>query len=364
MTIVPNVRILAAMGRWCYGLVFAAAFVAGCASAAVPDEHTQMVGDNADLAGVDLSGGMVVDNCMPNQACQTKNPGDCAAGITFCSGNVQSCVPNMTTQRCYDGPPSTMNKGVCKAGTQTCIGALGSCDGEVQPAAVENCFNDLDDDCDGVVNNGCPDHLTTGTPRLLTAIGTQQRHRVLAALPRRPVRVEDEDVGRQQRRRARRHRARHLLRHADVDARRLELLRHCRRLGDGAHRPAPTGRRADDDVHLRPRLFAGLADARNRRQRHRRRHRRLRPLLRQHGALTRRHQQAVFSMTKAAAALVDNGTNPDGYRNATAFEYDCIRAKCSSATTASSARTSPISSRLRAAASRLQVVANLRRSRW
>jgi hypothetical protein len=28
----------------------------------------------------------------------------------------------------------------------------------------ENCFNDLDDDCDGVVNNGCPVQLTVGSP--------------------------------------------------------------------------------------------------------------------------------------------------------------------------------------------------------
>jgi hypothetical protein len=37
---------------------------------------------------------------------------------------------------------------------------------------VENCFNDLDDDCDGTVNNGCPDHLTTGTPVALTLRGS------------------------------------------------------------------------------------------------------------------------------------------------------------------------------------------------
>lgn len=172
MTIVPNVRILAAMGRLAYGLVLAAAFAAGCASAAAPDEQTQNVGDNADLAGVDLAGGMVVDNCMPNQACTIPgNPGDCAMGTTFCSGDVQSCVPNATTQSCYDGPPGTRNKGICKPGTQTCIGSLGSCDGEVKPAAQEDCFNDLDDDCDGVVNNGCPDHFVTGTPRQLTARG-------------------------------------------------------------------------------------------------------------------------------------------------------------------------------------------------
>ena len=171
MTIVPNVRILAAMGRWCYGLVLMAAFAAGCASAATPQESMQQSTGDTDLGGIDLAGGMVVDNCMSNRACTTTNPGDCAMGMTFCSGNVQSCVPNVTTQRCYDGPAGTANVGVCKPGTQTCIGSLGSCDGEVKPAAVENCFNDLDDDCDGKVNNGCPNTLTTGTPRALTAHG-------------------------------------------------------------------------------------------------------------------------------------------------------------------------------------------------
>lgn len=159
------------MGRWCHGLVFAAAFAAGCASAAAPVEVQQQTGDSSDLSGVDLAGGMVVDNCTPGVACDTMSPGDCAMGHAFCSGNVLSCVPDVTTQRCYDGPAGTQNKGVCKMGTQTCIGALGSCDGEVKPAAQEDCFNDLDDDCDGVVNNGCPDHLVTGTPAALTARG-------------------------------------------------------------------------------------------------------------------------------------------------------------------------------------------------
>ena len=159
------------MGRWRHGLVFAAALVAGCASAAAPTELQQQTGNDVDLGGVDLAGGVVVDHCTPGDTCDTMSPGDCAMGHVFCSGNVQSCVPDVTTQRCYDGPAATMNKGICKAGTQTCIGSVGSCDGQVMPAAVENCFNDLDDDCDGTVNNGCPDHLTTGTPRALTAIG-------------------------------------------------------------------------------------------------------------------------------------------------------------------------------------------------
>ncbi len=159
------------MGRWCHGLVFAAAFAAGCASAAPPVEVQQQTGDGSDGGAVDLAGGMVVDNCTPGVACNTTSPGDCAMGTAFCSGNVLSCVPNVTTQACYDGPAGTMGKGACKPGTQTCIGTLGSCSGEVTPAAVENCFNDIDDDCDGVVNNGCPTTITTGTPHVLTARG-------------------------------------------------------------------------------------------------------------------------------------------------------------------------------------------------
>jgi hypothetical protein len=157
------------MGRWVYGLVVSAAFAAGCASAAVPSEVSQhTTGDGADLAG---STGTIVGSCSDGGSCTTGNPGDCAMGHAVCSGNVQSCVPDVTTQRCYTGPAATANVGVCKPGTQTCIGTLGSCSGEVTPAAIENCFNDLDDDCDGKINNGCPDHLTTGTPRALTAIG-------------------------------------------------------------------------------------------------------------------------------------------------------------------------------------------------
>jgi hypothetical protein len=159
------------MRRWCHGLVFVAALAAGCATAASPDEVTQSTGGDVDMGNVDLAGGMVVDNCTPGVACDTGSPGACSMGLTFCSGNVQSCVPNATTQSCYDGPANTMGQGACKAGTQTCIGSLGTCSGEVTPAAVENCFNDIDDDCDGVVNNGCPTAITTGTPRALTGQG-------------------------------------------------------------------------------------------------------------------------------------------------------------------------------------------------
>jgi hypothetical protein len=158
------------MGRWCYGLLISAALAAGCAVAAPPEEvQEQTGGGDVDMSG----GGPIVDNCTDGNSCDTGNPGDCSMGHEVCSGGGQgTCVPNGTTQSCYDGPASTMGVGVCKPGMQTCIGSLGSCDGEVKPAAQENCFNDLDDDCDGVVNNGCPDHLTTGTPAALTARGS------------------------------------------------------------------------------------------------------------------------------------------------------------------------------------------------
>jgi hypothetical protein len=87
-----------------------------------------------------------------------------------CNGVVDdpSALPTIA---CYDGPPATQNIGICRPGEQFCVqgqwGALkggvftqGYCGGEVLPKA-ENC-NDSgspggaqDDDCNGVVNNGC-----------------------------------------------------------------------------------------------------------------------------------------------------------------------------------------------------------------
>jgi hypothetical protein len=72
------------------------------------------------------------------------------------------CRPIATGQPCYTGAQGTRGHGTCKDGVQTCEG-VGACVGEVLPLAHENCFNADDDDCDGVPNNGCPDHLAIGT---------------------------------------------------------------------------------------------------------------------------------------------------------------------------------------------------------
>jgi hypothetical protein len=104
--------------------------------------------------------------------CATGNPGACAMGTLMCDGKGGStCVPNVTSQSCYSGPVGTAGVGICRAGTQSCIGTLGACSGEVDPATHESCFNNLDDDCDGTINNGCPIGIATGTPRSLSARG-------------------------------------------------------------------------------------------------------------------------------------------------------------------------------------------------
>jgi hypothetical protein len=125
--------------------------VAGCASAGGPP------GDSSS-------------GCTAGAACATGNPGDCAAGHVVCSDGKKSCEPDVTEQPCYSGEPETTHRGTCHPGTQSCIGKLGVCMGAVLPAP-ESCFNQLDEDCDGHVNNGCPMAVTIGLPDLLIARG-------------------------------------------------------------------------------------------------------------------------------------------------------------------------------------------------
>jgi hypothetical protein len=103
-------------------------------------------------------------------SCASGNPGECNAGTTTCSGTLAMCTPNSMVQDCYDGPAGTENVGICKSGTQSCIGTLGMCEGEVLPAMIEDCTNDLDDDCDGQVNNGCADSISLGMPIMVAPL--------------------------------------------------------------------------------------------------------------------------------------------------------------------------------------------------
>ncbi len=99
--------------------------------------------------------------------------GLCAVGTHHCDdAGASVCTSDVTTQACYSGVASTRNLGECHDGTQSCLGtAPGTCAGEALPAAHENCFNNLDDDCDGLINDGCPSTLTLGADQLLSIRG-------------------------------------------------------------------------------------------------------------------------------------------------------------------------------------------------
>jgi len=70
-----------------------------------------------------------------------------------------SCTPR-TTRSCYAGPTATAGVGLCRSGVQTCalssdgtMSSWGTCSGSAVPG-TELC-NGADDDCDGVVDDGC-----------------------------------------------------------------------------------------------------------------------------------------------------------------------------------------------------------------
>ena len=73
-----------------------------------------------------------------------------------CDGTIdENCHCRFDEERpCYTGPSSTRDAGVCHGGKRTCPnGEYTRCLGEVKPTA-EYC-NNLDDDCDGVIDNTC-----------------------------------------------------------------------------------------------------------------------------------------------------------------------------------------------------------------
>lgn len=66
--------------------------------------------------------------------------------------NGGSCEPG-TTQACYTGDPSTQGVGLCRGGTQSCGSdrTWGECSGEVTPSG-ETCGNNVDENCNGMVD--------------------------------------------------------------------------------------------------------------------------------------------------------------------------------------------------------------------
>lgn len=110
---------------------------------------------------------------IPNHAAPTCVDGMCGMGAcdaayancdslstNGCEQNILqdgacSCVPG-TTQSCYQGGPNTQGVGPCKAGTQTCNAdgtSWSACGGGQVLPKSEICSNQVDDDCDGTIDN-------------------------------------------------------------------------------------------------------------------------------------------------------------------------------------------------------------------
>jgi hypothetical protein len=78
--------------------------------------------------------------------------------------------PSDLSAPCVAGAPCVTGKpGVCSPGHLHCDSGT-VCVADTAPT-TESCFNNLDDDCDGAINNGCPDHLELGTEHTLTQHG-------------------------------------------------------------------------------------------------------------------------------------------------------------------------------------------------
>ena len=113
------------------------------------------------------------------ESCDSGSLGICQQGTLACSRGNNECVPLQTagvescngvdddcdgetdenadgevlTSECYGGPLGTAGIGICQVGLRFCdAGAFGDCDGQILPG-TEVC-NGLDDDCDGLVDDG------------------------------------------------------------------------------------------------------------------------------------------------------------------------------------------------------------------
>jgi Putative metal-binding motif len=88
----------------------------------------------------------------PNELCDGDNDGI----DDNCNGMIDEGCPCVkgAVDLCYSGSPETRGKGICKDGSQTCTDAnqWGPCTGDVLPS-LETC-NGLDDDCNGLVDDG------------------------------------------------------------------------------------------------------------------------------------------------------------------------------------------------------------------
>jgi len=122
-------------------------------------------GGNND-ASVAVCGNGVCEAGENQLSCPNDCNGTCGDGVCQSDETVSSCPNDCGT--CISGSTrlcGVSNLGICRYGQQTCTdGAWGDCNGAVSPDATETC-NGLDDDCDGLIDNGPNCACTIGAVR-------------------------------------------------------------------------------------------------------------------------------------------------------------------------------------------------------
>ncbi len=147
----------------------------------IPDDFDVPAGTNDCTTGACVNGAPSIVPLPVSTPCETN-------GGAICDGAGQCvvCVPG-NTQSCYTGPAGTEGVGVCQAGTQTCLAdgsGFDACVDEVHPSP-ERC-NGLDDDCDGFTDEGNPGGgapCTTGLPGICAQGILQCQNGALRCVP-------------------------------------------------------------------------------------------------------------------------------------------------------------------------------------
>ena len=134
------------------------------------------------------AGGACASTTPPRGACIANGTRACASGQLVCSGATEATLETCdnidndcdgttddgVSQVCYTGTLGTSGIGVCRPGFATCTaGSFGACTAEVTPT-TEQC-NNLDDDCDGTIDNGGGGPITRscyGGPVGTAGVGT------------------------------------------------------------------------------------------------------------------------------------------------------------------------------------------------